>query len=151
MSDRRGRGSPEGEQPEVASAHCWHRGEETRGSAELGPARLQALQPLATEAPLAASTPGSATRRREEDPHLRVALSSVLSFFFSFIERGLRFRRNTRVSVLSRLLAGGSCTESPAEAQVCPCCLRPRGYAACVLRGFSFKENTVFGDFLFVF
>lgn len=29
--------APEGEQPEIASAHCWHRGEETRGRVEVGP------------------------------------------------------------------------------------------------------------------
>lgn len=78
----------------------------------------------------------------------------LCSFFLSFsllLKGDYVFAGTTRVSVLSRLLAGGSCAESPAEAQVCPRCLRPRGYAACVLRGFSFKENTVFGDFLFVF
>lgn len=61
---------------------------------EVGRPAREPCSPLAKEAQLAASIPGSATRWREEDPHLRVALSSVFSFFFSFIERGLRFCRN---------------------------------------------------------
>lgn len=144
MSNRRGRGAPEGEQPEIVSAHCWHRGEETEGERRWGRPAREPCSQLAKEAQLAASTPGSATRRREEDPHLRVALSSVLSFFFSFIERGLRFTRNNSHYCAEQ--APCSRAESPAEACVLPT-LRPCSHAACVLRGFSFKENVVFGVF----
>lgn len=76
------------------SARCWRRGEETEGERRWGQPTGEPCSPLAKEAQLAVSTPGSSARRREEDPRLRVALSSVLSFFFSFIERGLRFVRN---------------------------------------------------------
>lgn len=134
----RGRAARDSERPLLAP----RRGD--RGRAEVGPASPSALQPARQGGPARPSTPGSATRRREEDPHLRVALSSVLSFFFSFIERGLRFTRNN--SRFCAEQAPCSRAESPAGA----CVLstpRPCSHAARVLRGFSFKENVVFGVF----
>lgn len=146
MSNRRGRGAPEGEQPEIVptAGTAARRQRESGGGAGPPESPGEPCSPLATEAQLAVSTPGSSTRWREEDPHLRVALSSVLSFFFSFIERGLRFIRNN--SHFCAEQAPYSCAwRAPPRRGFRPCRLRPRSHAASVLEGFHLKKIRCLG------
>lgn len=138
----RGRAARDSECPLLAR----RRGD--RGRAEVGPALRRALESPAARSPRRPSSPclppGSSTRWREEDPHLRVALSSVLSFFFSFIERGLRFIRNN--SHFCAEQAPYSCAwRAPPRRGFCPCRLRPRSHAACVLEGFHLKKMRCLG------
>lgn len=164
MSNRRGRGAPEGERsPRASERPLLARGgeEKEKGRAGGGRPRRTVRQRALPGCParqggpaLAACTPGSATRAEGGTPS-----SQSSPFLCSFLSVSLLLKgdyvlagKTSHFCAEQAPCRGGRAGRAPRRCGFCPRQLcNGSGHAACVLRGFHLKKTRCLGFFCLFF